>query len=417
MKNHRNYFLSLYMKFNIFIILINPIILSECNYTFPIMKNKKCINTTCQKNEFNSGICILENDIIKDQAFTSVVKFTDANTDFIAVCCTSNDNLVVTSTIWGNTLKYFYGLKKNGRPYFYNNNEETLFAESISDKGRFESNIFDIKLNGTNDDKEYIISLGKDDSNFELYDFENKDNPVYYQDRKEFFQTKNDFFQRGCIFKLKSKDDYYVIGLMAISNQIANFYLIKLLFNSKDIVNNSPIVDIKRFESVRELIISCFESEKNYIICFYHSQKGKYSAIVFDQDLNELKNETVAEVYMNGVFYKCVHFKGEAGAFVYYEKYVTLAIQFKEYKNGEIIDYFKYKSKIEINIQKFMDSVNLNDLIKIEDSKFCFIALSTDNAEIKLMILSNYVDEKIKIRYYLIKAKNYYLKREIKKEN
>jgi len=114
---------------------------------------------------------------------------------------------------------------------------------------------------------------------------------------------------------------------------------------------------------------------------------------------------------MNGVFYKCVHFKGEAGAFVYYEKFVTLAIQFKEYKNGEIIDYFKYKSKIEINIQKFMDSVSLNDLIKIEDSKFCFIALSTDNAEIKLMILSNYVDEKIKIRYYLVKAKNYYLYR------
>ena len=169
----KNYnFLCFYLKFNIFINLINPFILSECNKTHPIMKNKKCIDTTCQKYEFDSGNCIIENDIIRDQAFTSVVKFTGINPDFISICSTINGNLIVLSTIWGNTLKYFYGLKKNGRPYFYSNNEEKLFEHSDSDKGTFEINIFGIKLNGTKDDKEYIISFGKDDSNFELYDFE-----------------------------------------------------------------------------------------------------------------------------------------------------------------------------------------------------------------------------------------------------
>ena len=164
-------FLGFCIKINILLILINPFILSECNYTNAIMKNGNCINT-CQKFEFYSGICTLENDIAKDQNFTSVIAYTDSNPDFITIGTSPNGNLISSATMWGKTLKYFYGLKKNGRPYFYSNNEETLFAQSDSDQGRTESNIFGIKLNGSNYDKEYIISFGKEDSNFELYDFE-----------------------------------------------------------------------------------------------------------------------------------------------------------------------------------------------------------------------------------------------------
>lgn len=408
MKKHKCNYLNFCLKFNIFFILINPFILSECNFSYPIMKNNKCINTTCSKYEFNSGACVLENDIIRDQAFTSNMKFTDSNPDYIALCSTPNDNLIAVSSLYGKTLKYFFGLKKNGRPYFSNNNEETAFEKSDSDKGGVEFNIFAIILNGKNDDKEYIITFGKEESNFELYDFENKDNQLYYQDGKEFFQTESNYFERGCIFQLKSENDYYIIGITASYNQASFFYLIKLLFNSKDIANNSPIVDIKRIQSERELMASCFESEKNYIICFYHSIKG-YSIIVFDQNLNQLKNETIDNVSKVNNFFKCVHFKNETGAFLYNEKYITFALQFKEYKNGEIIDYFNSKSKIEIDINEFIDDVKLNDLIKIEDSKICFISESTSYDRMKIIILSNYVDEKIKIRYYLIKIKAYYL--------
>ena len=400
-------FLGFCIKINILLILINPFILSECNYTNAIMKNGNCINT-CQKFEFYSGICTLENDIAKDQNFTSVIAYTDSNPDFITIGTSPNGNLISSATMWGKTLKYFYGLKKNGRPYFYSNNEETLFAQSDSDQGRTESNIFGIKLNGSNYDKEYIISFGKEDSNFELYDFENKDNQVYYQDGKEFFHTISNFCERGSIFKLKTEDDYYIIALMAL-NQTSNFYLMKLLFKSIDIANSSPIVDVNTIESVRDSMVSCFESEKYYIICFYHSLEDKYSTIIFDQDLNQLKNESIAKASSTFFFYKCVHFSREAGAFLYYESNIALAIQFKEYKNGEISDYFNSKSKIQINIDGFNYCVKLNDMIKIENSKFCFLSLSTDNVVMKIIILSNYSEEKIKIRYYLIQMKNYYL--------
>ena len=152
-----------FLCFCIFIILINPFILSECNYTHAIMKNGNYINTTCQKYEFNSGICILENDIVRDQNLTTVVIFTEENSSFITLCTIHNGNLIFLYVLWNQTLKYFYGLKKNDRPYFYKDNEESLFAESDSNKGRFESNIFGIKLNGSNSDKQYIISFGKEE--------------------------------------------------------------------------------------------------------------------------------------------------------------------------------------------------------------------------------------------------------------
>ena len=116
------------------------------------MKNKKWINTTCQKYEFGSGNCIIDKDIIRDQAFTNVINFTETNPDFISKYSSVNGNLIVTSAICGKTLKYFYDLKKNGRTYFSYNNEEALFEHSDLNKGRFESNIFGIKLNGTKDD-------------------------------------------------------------------------------------------------------------------------------------------------------------------------------------------------------------------------------------------------------------------------
>ena len=410
MKAPESKFLILCLKIYAFLILINPLKLSECNYTYAIMRDGICINT-CQKYEFISGVCILENDIARDQNFTSFVKFTDPQPDYITLCTTPNGNLISSASMYGKTLKYYYGLKKNGRPYFYNNNEETLFAESDSDQGRSESIIFGIKLNGSNYDKEYIISFGKDNSNFELNDFENKDKQVYYQDVKEFFQTTDNFFQRASIFKLKSEDDYYIIGLIAHS-QTPTFYLIKLLFKSIDIVNSSPIVDVKMIETVRELMASCFESENHYIICFYQSLEAKYSIIIFDQNLNQLKNESIANACETGIFYKCAHFKGEAGAYLYYEKtenYYILVIQFKEYKNEEINNYFNSKQKIQINNIGFSHDIKFNDMIKMEDSKFCYITISSDYVEMKIIILSNYIEEKIKIRYYLIKMKKYYL--------
>ena len=68
------------------------------------MNKGNCVNS-CPKYEFNSGNCFLENDIARDQNFTSIVIFADSNPDFITICTTPNGNLMSSSSLWGKTLK------------------------------------------------------------------------------------------------------------------------------------------------------------------------------------------------------------------------------------------------------------------------------------------------------------------------
>ena len=77
-------------------------------------------------------------------------------------------------------------------------------------------------------------------------------------------------------------------------------------------------------------IVSCFETKSNYIICFYLDTNYEYEVIVFDENLNSknfevlFKNENIFDMEM---FYKCVHFKDNAGAFLYYETEENIVVQ------------------------------------------------------------------------------------------
>ena len=234
---------------------------------------------------------------------------------------------------------------------------------------------------------------------------------IMIQKYTSFFKTKSNYFSIASIFKLNIKDNYYIIGLMAqvLSDENDYFLLYKLAFNTIDIANNSPIIKIKKLKSFYETIVSCFESENNYIICFYHATLTNYSIIVLDNELNEIKNKTIAPVYIRGIFYKCVHFKGNAGAFLYYDSDSNIIVEFKEYNNEDIIDYFNLNPKIKIkNYNNYYNNVKLNDMIKLEDSKFCFISISSKYNYLNIIIVNNYFEDKIKIRYYIYRIKDLY---------
>ena len=91
------------------------------------------------------------------------------------------DFILETSSEDLNGVRLFFGLKKNGRYYFKNrNNEEIPTKKTIvlddNNKGalRYESNIFFIKIkNGTfEEDKEFLVSISLYHGFIELYDLE-----------------------------------------------------------------------------------------------------------------------------------------------------------------------------------------------------------------------------------------------------
>ena len=63
------------------------------------------------------------------------------------IATTPKGDLIAGSTKYGQTLKYYYGLKKNGRPSFIKSGEETPFATTDSSTKRYEGNLFGIKMN------------------------------------------------------------------------------------------------------------------------------------------------------------------------------------------------------------------------------------------------------------------------------
>ena len=139
-------------KVNIFIIFIFIIIflyklklvlLSECNYTHPIKKNGECTIGGCLLDEYKSGGCSIENDLIKIQWLTNIINYSENGIGYATLATTPQGNLICISNCYeGCTKRYFYGLTKNGRPYFISNNIETLFYDIDVGNIRNEGNIF-----------------------------------------------------------------------------------------------------------------------------------------------------------------------------------------------------------------------------------------------------------------------------------
>ena len=114
------------------------------------------------------------------------------------------------------------------------------------------------------------------------------------------------------------------------------------------------------------------------------------------------------------MFFKGIHFIGDVGAFGYYlydnSKY-NFYIQIKEYKETEktFYDYFTSIPLIKIDqAETFSNKTILSDMIKIADSKICFCSFEENLKKLYVIIIYNYNNQNIKIRYYYSNIYNLY---------
>ena len=397
------------LKILIFSCIINPSLLAKClDKEYPVIRQEgDCLNGNCELSEYESGICKIENDIIKTQWFTSIIQFTDEGYTFALITTTDNGDLIVSANHYTqpSALKYYYGLKKNGRPYFSINGKETPITTTISDNNRCEGNIFGIKLKGDKSNKEYIIGFGIGYANFELYDFENN-NTVYKQPGSTFFNTDYNYFYCATIFKLESEDNYYIIGIIEKIQTTNQFYfhIMKLEFTKLDINSYSPIIIRKNFTCFISRMVSCFETKSKNIICFYLDDSKTYVISVFDEELNSLKSSPLyeSEYTSEYLFFKCIHFIENSGIFFYYEKINAPVIQFKKYSSGEISNHFTSIDELKLFYNSYNNEIKYTNLMKINDKKFCIINTNLNKDRLNIIIIHNFSKENIKIRYYTL---------------
>ena len=416
-------FLSLF--FLKYILILNNIKLCsfmECERDKPFLKENTCISS-CKTEEISKGICIINNDIIKTQWLNNIIIIGGKEYIYINVESSEANNLYyLSSSFPASNVRKFYILNNEGFGLFDKNNPFiTLIVDDPENKGRFESDILLIKLFSSNDNKEYLINLSLGIQNAELYDFYNKN--IYFNIMEKTFGQTNINTLIGTHFKLKlsseQNQNIYLIGILAhkypTSAGEPNLFLKKVNFYSLDISNNNNFsFETQSIKCSKTRMISCYETSKNFIVCFLKNEDNEYRIIIYNYNLElkinyNLSMET-SNVKEEQIFFKCIHFFEETGAFGFYSNDANplIVFQFKRYlyESNSIIDHFK---QIKIDNYYFSkELLSLNDMIKIEDKKFCFVGVSINKDIFYIISLYNYYEDNFEIKIYSINTQNLY---------
>ena len=353
---------------------------------------------------------------------------------------TNGDLILLSSSNPGSLKRYFYGIKKNGREFFndtsfYNTLEVSIDTDQESDdynNYRFEAEIFIAKINnGTNKDKEYLISIPKGKQFIELYIFEEK---RIYRIKSITFLEQEVTNIRGAAFSFDLNNSKYAFLAYKSTSNIIIFK--KLCFNSLEISKENT--EIKTVSKSINIVpsLSCYITKLKYIICSSHKQGvsiSQYSAnsveiIVLDKNLEEKCTKTISFIHNDDLdsFIKCIHLKDEVGVFAYFYRYSLVSyspvLLFKEYNNAQNVlkDYFQTKSRIDLDsyitsklVYLSSDTYfdyknNMNDIIKLSEKKICFITTSDSKEKLYIILLNIINNDNLIIRYYSLKMFDLY---------
>ena len=406
----------------------------ECPKSTPIYikSSDNCEIKYCGSKDFSSGECEIKNDLVKTQWLNNIITISSFNFRYINFAKYENGDMVIgISEYPGSITREFYGIKYNGRPLFTKDSNETFYyiTEIPEDSnGIFEGEGLIVKANP--DGKEYYFYLSKLENYAEMFDLENGNN--YCTSSSSFGGNENVFSLRHAIVPLStSNNDYpYIIAyLVNIGNDNRKLVFRKYNFGL-NYMNTPPcfsfynydILNTKEKENAIGFIVSCFESENKYIICFYltkvseqinweTSQKLYLNLIKYSPDLKDEKStkfEITLEDEFN--FYKCAHLSGDVGIFAYFDYYsdiVRAHLLFKQFNNNQFEDFLPdsdliSNSKLLINSTNLSNHLLINDIIKVSDNNIYFCSTLSNKETIYIVNIKIFGDKKIKLRYYYI---------------
>ena len=114
-----------FLKFIIFLLIIISTI-SYCPKKTPILIEGKCKLISCTKIQLVEGICKIDNEIIKTQWLSRFIQISVISSNYLNFVKTSKGDMLIETTYYPfSTSRFFFGITKNGRGYFKENEKET----------------------------------------------------------------------------------------------------------------------------------------------------------------------------------------------------------------------------------------------------------------------------------------------------
>ena len=411
-------------KFILYLNIIKYSILSRCeNREQPFYKYNSYCASSCTREEVKNNVCKIENDIIKIQWLNNIIHIGGRGCAYVSLAVSEKNNLYFLTTSYPpSNERSFYLLDNEGYGIINKDNPQTTIEINDPGKlGRYESEGYVIKLYESDDDKEYFISMSKAGQYIESYDFIGNEN--YFGKLEYVFSLHNIYSIIGVHLKLKlannENKNTYLIGILAYyydieGNGEPNLFLSKTNFTSININNTLPIYEFKKIKVSESKIVSCFETNSNYIMCFFENDQHLYTIIVFDYELTEKKQLPIANGITNSneneYFFYCIHFFNDSGVFAYFDSNNEITFEFRRYfsNNNTIANHFSQYINIKLNAALSHKKITLCDMIKVKDKHFYFAGASTNRDALIIISIFNYNEENLSIRLYKVNMKYMY---------
>ena len=344
----------------------------------------------------------------------------EENCRYFTIAVSSKNELIFESTYEGNDLlsnkRYFYGFTNDGRQLFTDKYlmvptyEKTLKYENTFLQKHFSENVF-FNVNNANSNSQSlkVLSIG---NFFEIYDYDKGyDGNVTATPSLDLIGNKI-FSDRSSLFELKNEKNTYIFAF----NDENNLHLIKFNYNSNDVKNGFNKNKIITKTIFGTNMISCYDTEFRYFVCFYRNKDAKFAISVYNSgNMAQISNEKIIDdksIDSYSLFFKAIYLNNNIGIFVYFNgnnenKPILEINQFEVGSNRYTIKPYLnniQKNKIIINNNTYYNiynNYNKNDIVKINDKRFSLISI-TQNNRLIIIIFDLYNGDKnnLLIKYY-----------------
>ena len=359
--------------------------------------------------------------LIFPQSLNRIIRIGDSGFRYSRISFNSKGDMIIDISSKSNiNERRFFGLKKNGNSYFEDQNNSPFFSLFIKNKekrqgnlGRYRGQSIFIKLGSNINEKngnEYLLGVSKYGNNYtELYLF-NENNILFALTSSIFGNITCNIFS---IYKLPEDPDSNFHYIFSYIEDNSNFVIQTTYFNEsvQHYYKNSYR---KTFECSNKKIVTCFYTVKFKYVCFYNNKHNYLTIIAFDKNFtirnesSDVESQIIKTDDDESLFFRGIHLKEEIGAFIYFESSHTQnpTLILKQFDEG-IKNYSSF-GDIKVNKTNLVYDVNLNDIIKLNEFRICYVSTTNDKDKIKIIIFNLYDnDSQIAILYFSINIKTY----------
>ena len=394
--------------------------LNICPKSTPLYFNNTCAFRFCKKDYYDLGVCVVANNIVKIQWVTNAIIIDIPKVVVFFQKYQNGDLFLELLPTTSSYTRIFYELKQDEEMFLVKDGEFTSSLSLNSDySSTYNGNLYLIKIG----EDEYPVFFGNYEFGIELYDL--KEGKVY-NNRNPSFLDENQYSNIFVTNFTLNNTNLYLLTY----NEYKKLKLKICEFNSTIFENVTVFNETSLNVPDKVSPITCFISDSNIIICMYLQEISYIEGITFTREVtmyilafNEnLEEQNKTEIYkekllfgsdINDHAYKSLHLKGNTGLFLCMTKNFYVINYNEEYKKFE--NYFPepdFSNKELSFINDYVISYPkyYTDLLKISDSKVCYISYPCSAYDsllrgyyIAIALLNFIRNQAMVARYYYIK--------------